>query len=166
MLKGLPLAYQRDLQEDKPPLFEAAATTEASLRIMAGLIATIEINRARMAMAADEGHTTATAVADALVRRGVAFRVAHHIVGSLVGEAERRDVALDELDDDTITSALAEAEDETARALSTESGIAAGVRDSAAIAGALAAADVIGGTAPPRVAAAVRDARERLARES
>ncbi len=90
MLKGLPLAYQRDLQEDKPPLFDAATTTEASMRVMAGLVATMAIDRERMAAAAGEGFTTATAVADGLVRRGVPFRVAHHIVGSLVAERGTR----------------------------------------------------------------------------
>jgi argininosuccinate lyase len=162
MLKGLPLAYQRDLQEDKPALFDAAATTEASLLIMAGLIGTLTVNRERMAMAAGEGHTTATAVADALVRRGVPFRVAHHVVGSLVGAAERRGIALDQLDDDTIVAALRAAADEHAQRLAAESGIAAAIRASASIEGALAAADVVGGTAPPRVHAAVRAARERL----
>src|SRR4051794_37808578 len=68
ILKGLPLAYQRDLQEDKPPLFGAIATWEASLGVMAGLMATITIDRERMRAAAGEGYTTATAVADALVR--------------------------------------------------------------------------------------------------
>ncbi len=163
MLKGLPLAYQRDLQEDKPPLFEAAATVEASLQVMAGLIATLAVNRERMALAAGEGHTTATAVADALVRRGVAFRVAHHVVGSLVGEAERRGIALDALDDETILATLRAADDDVARGLAGDAGIAAAVRTSASIEGALAGADVIGGTAPVRVAAALRAARERLA---
>lgn len=77
LLKGLPLAYQRDLQEDKPPLFEAAATLEASLGVMAGLVETLEVDRERMRAAAGEGYTTATAVADALVRRGVALSLIH-----------------------------------------------------------------------------------------
>ena len=163
MLKGLPLAYQRDLQEDKPPLFDAAATTEASLRIMAGLIGTLVINRERMAAAADEGYTTATAVADSLVRRGVAFRVAHHVVGSLVAEAERGGVALDAIDDEAIRTALAAADDDAARVLAAEPGIGMAVRAAASIEAALASADVIGGTARLRVAAALESARERLA---
>jgi len=163
MLKGLPLAYQRDLQEDKAPLFEAAATVEASLQVMAGLIATLAVSRERMAAAAGEGYTTATAVADALVRRGVAFRTAHHVVGSLVGEAERRAIALDALDDETILAALRAADDDAARGLADDTGIPAAVRASASIEGALAGSDVIGGTAPARVAAALRAAQERLA---
>jgi len=84
LLKGLPLAYQRDLQESVAPLFDAVEVFGTSLRVMAGLIETLIVDRDRMGAAAGEGYTTATAVADALVRRGVAFRAAHHIVGSLV----------------------------------------------------------------------------------
>src|SRR6478752_1586422 len=72
-LKGLPLAYQRDLQESVAPLFDAVAVYDASLGVMAGLIETLTVDPARMREAATEGYTTATAVADALVRRGVAF---------------------------------------------------------------------------------------------
>ena len=72
LLKGLPLAYQRDLQESVAPLFDAVAVYETSLRVMAGLVGTLTIDADRMAAAAGEGYTTATAVADALVRRGVA----------------------------------------------------------------------------------------------
>src|SRR5450755_2923992 len=71
MLKGLPLAYQRDLQEDKAPLFESVATYAASLGILAGLLDDLGVDRARMRAAADEGFITATAVADELVRQGV-----------------------------------------------------------------------------------------------
>src|SRR5215211_6281814 len=85
ILKGLPLGYQRDLQEDKLPLFDAVAVYEASLAVLAGLIGTATVDRDRMADAAADGYTTATTLADALVRRGVPFRVAHHVVGQLVG---------------------------------------------------------------------------------
>ena len=166
MLKGLPLAYQRDLQEDKPPLFESAATVEASLAVMAGLVSTLAIDRARMAAAAAEGYTTATAVADRLVWRGVPFRVAHHVVGTLVAAAERRGVGLDSLDDAAITAALGEADDDVARRLAADPGVGETVRASASIAGALASADVIGGTAPHRVAEALRAARARLEHRS
>src|SRR3954453_19516536 len=88
ILKGLPLGYQRDLQEDKPPLFGAIGIWAASLRILAGLVATLAVDRARMAEAASDGYTTATTLADALVRTGVPFRTAHHVVGDLVARAE------------------------------------------------------------------------------
>jgi argininosuccinate lyase len=162
LLKGLPLAYQRDLQEDKPPLFGAISTWEASLGVMAGLIATLTIDQARMRAAAAEGYTTATAVADALVRRGVPFRVAHHVVGSIVAQAEEAGVGLEAVPDSMIGLALGAAGDETARSLAEEPSIGEALRSAAAIDGALASCDVIGGTAPGRVAAALAAARTRL----
>jgi argininosuccinate lyase len=162
ILKGLPLAYQRDLQEDNPPLFGAIATWEGSLGVMAGLIATLGVDRERMRAAAGEGYTTATAVADALVRRGVPFRTAHHIVGSLVSQAEAEDLGLDEVPDALIGLALGAAGDETARALAGEAGIGDTIRGAASVEGALEACDVVGGTAPRRVAEALAAARERL----
>ena len=95
LLKGLPLAYQRDLQEDKQPLFEACAVFESSLGVMAGMLETLAVDHDAMRRAASEGFTTATAVADALVRRGVPFRDAHHVVGRLVAAAEAEGIALD-----------------------------------------------------------------------
>jgi argininosuccinate lyase len=162
LLKGLPLAYQKDMQDDKPPLFDAAATLEASLLVMAGMVATLAVNRERMRAAAGEGFTTATAVADALVRRGVAFRAAHHIVGALVAEAERAGVALDALDDATIAATLAGSDDAVAAAVGADAAVAAALREAAALEGAMAACDVTGGTAPRRVAAALAAARTRL----
>ena len=162
LLKGLPLAYQRDLQEDKPPLFEAVTTWEASLGVMAGLIATLSVDEERMRAAAGEGFTTATAVADALVRRGVPFRVAHHVVGSLVAEAEEAAIGLDAIPDSMIGLALGASGDETARHLAAEPGIGDAIRSAASVEGALATCDVVGGTAPVRVAAALAATRARL----
>ncbi len=162
LMKGLPLAYQKDMQEDKPPLFEAAATLEASLAVMAGMVSTLTVDRERMLAAAGEGYTTATAVADALVRRGVAFRAAHHIVGRLVAEAEKEGVGLEALDDATIAAALVEGNDSTALALTGDAEVPAQLRSAAALEGALASCDVIGGTAPARVAGALAAAKARL----
>jgi argininosuccinate lyase len=162
LLKGLPLAYQKDMQDDKPPLFDAAATFESSLMVMAGMVATLTVNRAAMRAAAGEGYTTATAVADALVRRGVAFRAAHHIVGALVAEAERGGVALDGLDDGAIAAALAASDDAVALGLAADPAVAAALRTAAELEGAMAGCDVVGGTAPARVAAALAGARARL----
>ena len=164
LLKGLPLAYQRDLQESVAPLFDAVEVFETSLAVMAGLIETLTVDADRMRAAAAEGYTTATAVADALVRRGVAFRTAHHIVGSLVAGAEAEGIALDELSDAAIESALTESADATATALAATPGIGDDLRAAASIDGALASCDVIGGTAPARVAAALAASRERLDR--
>jgi argininosuccinate lyase len=162
LMKGLPLAYQKDMQEDKPPLFEAASTLEASLAVMAGMVATLTVDRERMLAAAGEGYTTATAVADALVRRGVAFRAAHHIVGRLVGEAERGGVGLDALDDATIVAALVAVNDSTALALTGDAELPGQLRSAAALDGALAGCDVVGGTAPKRVKTALAAAKSRL----
>ncbi len=155
LLKGLPLAYQRDLQEDKPPLFEACATLEASLDVMAGMVATLAVDREgagdqveregeiegatlavhreAMRRAAEEVFTTATAVADALVRRGVPFRAAHHVVGGLVAEAERRGSGLAELPDGAFTAALAASPDPVAAALAADAAIGADLRAAATI---------------------------------
>ena len=164
LLKGLPLAYQRDLQDDKPPLFGAIRTLEGSLGVMSGLVATLSIDRERMRAAADEGYTTATAVADALVGQGVPFRSAHHIVGSLVGEAERGGIGrLEDLPDEAFERALAASDDPRARELSGDPGVAAALREAASVEGALQGADVIGGTNPKRVQAALEEAKRRLA---
>jgi argininosuccinate lyase len=163
ILKGLPLGYQRDLQEDKPPLFGAVGSYEASLAVLAGLIATLAVDRDRMADAAADGYTTATTLADALVRRGVPFRAAHHIVGGLVGRAERDGIrVLSDVPPATFAEILGAADDEIARGLAAESEVVATLLSTATIEGSRAAADVIGGTAPARVAAAIAAARVRL----
>ena len=162
LLKGLPLAYQRDLQEDKAPLFDAVAVFESSLGVMVGLLDTIGVDRDRMRAAADEGYTTATAVADALVRRGIPFRAAHHVVGSLVAQAEEAGLRLDEVPDSIIGLALGTAGDRAAQDLAADETIGEVVRGAASVDGALASCDVIGGTAPTRVADALAAARRRL----
>jgi len=162
LLKGLPLAYQRDLQESVAPTFDAVAVFDTSLRVMAGLVDTLTVDADRMRQAATEGYTTATAVADALVRRGVAFRGAHHIVGSLVAQAEGAGVGLDAIPDAMVGLALGASGDPAAADLAADPGIGDELRAAASIDGALASCDVIGGTAPTRVAAALEAARARL----
>jgi len=162
MLKGLPLAYQRDLQESVAPLFDAVAVYDASLGILAGVLDTLTVDRERMREAASEGYTTATAVADALVRRGVPFRTAHHVVGSLVAQAEEAGLTLDEVPDPMIGMALGASGDERWAELAAADGIGDAIRTAAALDGALESCDVIGGTAPRRVAAALASAQERL----
>jgi len=161
-LKGLPLAYQRDLQESVAPLFDAVAVFETSLGVMTGLVETLAVDAARMREAAAEGFTTATAVADTLVRHGIPFRAAHHIVGALVAEAEQAGLGLDQIPDSMAASALRASEDAGAVALADEPGIGDELRVAASLDGALASCDVIGGTAPGRVAAALASARSRL----
>jgi argininosuccinate lyase len=164
LLKGLPLAYQRDLQEDKAPLFDAVAVYEASLGVLAGLLDTLDVDRERMRAAADEGYTTATAVADALVRRGIPFRVAHHVVGSLVAQAEEAGLRLDEVPDSMIGLALGASGDAGAQELAADETIGDALRGAASVDGALASCDVTGGTAPTRVADALAATRRRLDR--
>ncbi len=163
LLKGLPLAYQRDLQEDKPPLFEACAAFDASLGVMAGMLETLSVDRAAMRHAADEGFTTATAVADALVRLGVPFRDAHQVVGRMVAAAEAEGVPLTELGDGVIVAALAESGDTALMGLAGDPDLPASLRDAAHLEAALASCDVVGGTARTRVAAALAATRARLA---
>jgi argininosuccinate lyase len=162
LLKGLPASYQRDLQEDKPALFGAVRTLEASLRVMTGLVDGLLVDEARMAAAAGEGYTTATAVADTLVERGVPFRVAHGIAGRLVAAAEAAGVGLDEVDDTAVGASLRAAEDPIAQGLAEDTGIGVDLRRAASVEGALARFDVIGGTAPGRVAAELAATEARL----
>jgi argininosuccinate lyase len=97
VLHGLPLTYNKDLQEDKEPLFDAVDTLELCLRVAAEMLEGIDFNRERMAEAASDEFIAATDVADLLVRRGVPFREAHGIVGGLVRAAVDRGKKLSEL---------------------------------------------------------------------
>ncbi|MBD0024494.1 argininosuccinate lyase [Gordonia pseudamarae] len=103
-LKAQPLAYNRDLQEDKEPVFDAVAQLELLLPAITGLVATLVFHADRMAELAPAGFTLATDIAEWLVRQGVPFRVAHEVAGACVREAESRGVGLDELDDEVLAS--------------------------------------------------------------
>jgi argininosuccinate lyase len=162
VLKGLPLGYQRDLQEDKEPLFHAATTLEASLVVMTGIVETLEVRGEALRSAAEDGHVTATAVADELVRRGVAFRSAHEIVGRLVARADDDGAALRDLDPSLVKEALAASDDAVAKRLAGETDVTEALREAGSVQAALARSDVIGGTAPARVAEALTAARARL----
>jgi argininosuccinate lyase len=102
VLHGLPLTYNKDLQEDKEPLFDAIDTLELCLRVARGMLAEIEFNQERMADAASDELIAATDVADLLVRQGVPFREAHGIVGGVVRATVERDKRLSELTDDEL----------------------------------------------------------------
>jgi len=97
MLKGLPLAYNRDMQEDKPPTFDAFDTVNASLTVLSGCLASARWNDKRMSAALQEGFVNATELADYLVTKGVAFRAAHHVAGKLVRYALDHGKTLTEL---------------------------------------------------------------------
>ena len=96
-MKGLPLSYNRDLQEDKEPLFDAVDTLKATLKILSPLIEGITANEERMKEAASEDYSLATELADYLVGKGVPFRRAHRITGEIVRYAEERGKGLEEL---------------------------------------------------------------------
>jgi argininosuccinate lyase len=98
VLHGLPLTYNKDLQEDKEPLFDAIDTLELCLRVAARMLESTRFDRERMAAAAADELLAATDVADLLVRRGVPFREAHRTVSSLVRTALERGKRLSELD--------------------------------------------------------------------
>jgi argininosuccinate lyase len=166
VLKGLPLAYQRDLQEDKAPLFDAAAVLGSSLRVMASVLRGLAFDADRMREAALRGHVTATSVADALVERGVPFRVAHHVVGRLVAEADRQGCRLDQIDDGAFERALAAEGGPESQRLAGEvaAGLGAELRQAATLEAAVGRARVTGGTAPERVREALEAARYRLDR--
>jgi argininosuccinate lyase len=104
MLKGLALAYDRDLQEDKEPVFDAVDTLELVLPALAGMISTMTVRVDRLVEAAPRGYTLATEVADWLVQRGVPFREAHEITGRLVVICAARDCALDEVSDEDLAA--------------------------------------------------------------
>jgi argininosuccinate lyase len=108
LLKGLPLTYNRDLQEDKERLFDTADTVRASVRLMSGMLAHTQVNAAACRAAAADPQLLATDLADHLVRRGVPFRKAHHAVGAAVALAERLGQPLDRLTLDQLRSLVPE----------------------------------------------------------
>ncbi|MCA2287367.1 argininosuccinate lyase [Mycobacterium avium] len=137
-LKAQPLAYNRDLQEDKEPVFDAVAQLELVLPAMAGLVGSLTFDVQRMAALAPAGYTLATDIAEWLVRQGVPFRSAHEAAGAAVRAAEQRAVGLDELTDDEL-AAISPALTPQVRAVLT-------------IEGSVSSRDTRGGTAPARVA--------------
>ena len=148
-LKGLPLAYNRDLQEDKEPVFDQVDTLELLLPAMAGLVATLRFDTERMAALAPQGFALATDIAEWLVRRGVAFRVAHEVAGTCVRVCEERGIELWELSDEVLAAISPDLTPE--------------VRDVLSVEGSLASRDAVGGTAPVRVAEQLLAARAALA---
>jgi argininosuccinate lyase len=104
LLKGLPMTYNRDLQEDKERLFDTADTVRACLRLMAGMLAHIEVNSEICHAAASDPQLLATDLAEYLVRKGAPFREAHHAVGALVTMAEKAGKPLNQLPVETFQS--------------------------------------------------------------
>ncbi|WP_336646876.1 argininosuccinate lyase [Microbacterium sp. USHLN186] len=137
-LKGLPLAYNRDLQEDKEPVFDSVQTLELVLPAFAGMVATLRFDTERMAQLAPQGFSLATDVAEWLVKQGVPFRDAHEISGALVRACEQRGIGLEDADDELLQATSEHLRPEVRTVLSIE--------------GSVASRAGVGGTAPERVA--------------
>ena len=145
VLKGLPLAYNRDLQEDKEALFDAVDTTQACLEVTARLVEGIQFDQEKMRGAALAGYTLATEAADYLSRKGVPFRDAHRVVGQIVARAIKAHRGIEDLSLDELRqfSSLFDAD----------------VFDHLTLEGALRSRDVLGGTAPVRVREALANVK-------
>lgn len=148
MLKGLPLAYNRDLQEDKAPVFEAFDTVHECLAVLSGAIGSATFDKDRMAAALHAGFLDATEVADWLASRGVPFRDAHHVAGKLVQQAAQAGQSLSELPLEAYKAAHKAFDDTIFAALDMET--------------AVERRDVLGGPARARVADAIAALRGRL----
>ncbi|MFA9461815.1 argininosuccinate lyase [Thiohalorhabdus methylotrophus] len=151
LIKGQPLAYNKDMQEDKEPLFDALDTVRGSLKVMADMVPGIEFHREALRKAASAGFATATDLADYLVRKGLPFREAHEVVGKAVRHCIDNGLELPDMD------------------LATLQGfshvIGADVYEVLTLEGSVSARDHVGGTAPAQVRAAVQRARQRMAEE-
>ncbi|MGZ8253445.1 MAG: argininosuccinate lyase [Burkholderiaceae bacterium] len=150
LMKGQPLAYNKDNQEDKEPLFDTVDTLADTLRAFAEMLPGLEVNAAAMEQAANEGYSTATDLADYLVRKGMPFRDAHEAVARVVRLAEERRCTLDALPLEQIQTLAPPVSADVATVLTT--------------AGSLAARDHLGGTAPNQVKAQVAQWIARLAK--
>ena len=152
-MKGLPLAYSKDMQDDKPPVFEAAGLLALSLAAMTGMVADAEFRTDRMRQAAELGYATATDLADWLVRdAGLPFREAHHVTGAAVRLAEEKGVALEQLP-------LADLQAIDRR-------IGDGVYEALSVEASVAARKSHGGTAPEQVRKRIAEARRALGMDS
>jgi argininosuccinate lyase len=149
-LKGLPLAYNRDLQEDKEPVFDAIDNLQLLLPAMTGLVATLVFHTDRLESLAPQGFSLATDIAEWLVRQRVPFRVAHELAGECVRVCEARGIGLDELTDADFAAISEQLTGE--------------VRSVLTVSGSLASRASYGGTAPVRVAEQAGRAKAELAR--
>ena len=144
MLKGLPFAYNRDLQEDKEPLFDSIDTLILVLPAVTGMVATTNFDREKMALAAPTGFSLATEIADYLANKKVPFAQAHEAAGKCVAMCEISDRQLHELTD--------------AEFVQVHPLLDGGVRDVLSVQGALNSRTTVGGTAPALVTQQIRDA--------
>ncbi len=151
-VKGLPLAYNKDMQEDKTAVFDALDNLEGCLRVFGDMLPGMKVNEAVLHKAASSGFSTATDLADALVRAGIPFRDAHEIVGKSVAYCIREEIELHTMDESACAAIDARLDVDMVRALSVETCVAA--------------RDHIGGTAPNQVLLQVELWQQRLAKDS
>ncbi|MGI8998844.1 MAG: argininosuccinate lyase [Candidatus Limnocylindria bacterium] len=149
LMRGLPLAYHRDLQETRRAMFDAFDSARLCLEVMSGVMTGVMFDHDRMRAAASGGHARAVVLADRLVAQGIPFREAHRRIGQLVATAEASGMDLADLPADVLATALPEL----------------GSASKPSLEEAVAASDVHGGTAPHRVRAALAATRERLGRK-
>jgi len=147
-MKGLPLAYNKDLQETQQPVFAAAEQVLNMLRVAAGFMAAVEFDYRRMERAATRGFMNAMAAAAYLVRQGVPFRRAHELVGKAVRSCLEKNCELEQLSPEDLARCGIQADQPFYDALT--------------LANVLAIHDVEGGTAPARVSAALQTAKQKL----
>ena len=148
-MKGLPLAYSKDMQDDKPPVFEAHDLLGLSIAAMTGMVETVVFRTDRMRGLAESGFSTATDLADWLVREGgIPFREAHHITGRAVAAAEAAGISLDKLAIDTLKAIDPRIDDRVYAVLTVDASVASRTSH--------------GGTAPDQVRARIADARKEL----
>ncbi len=152
LVKGLPLAYNRDLQEDKPPLFDSFDAVRASLELAAPLVAGAELNRPAIAQRLDRGHLDATTLMEHLIRRGIPQRTAHGLVGRLVGKAMKRSVRLSDLSLEEFREAHPELDESVYETLGPERAVAAMIS--------------YGSTGPEQVKEQVRRWKEKLQKDT
>jgi len=152
MLKGLPFAYNRDLQEDKEPLFDSIDTLLLTLPAVTGMVATTDFDREKMALAAPTGFSLATEIADYLVRKNIPFASAHDSAGKCVALCEKTSRQLHELSDDEFKAI--------------HPSLDGGVRDVLNVAGALSSRTTAGGTAPALVTEQIKLAVQENQRQS
>ena len=152
LMKGQPLAYNRDNQEDKEPLFDSVDNAHACLQVLTGMVAQMTFDRSRMREAAARGHSTATDLADYLVKKGMAFRDAHEAVGSAVRLAESKGVELDMLSLTELRAVSELIEEDALEVLTLE--------------GSVSSRDHRGGTSPRQVRLAIQEARSAIAAQA
>jgi argininosuccinate lyase len=159
VMKGLPLTYNKDMQEDKEALFDGVDTVQKCLLVFTPMLATITFKKDKMRLSAQKGFSNATDLADYLVRQGMSFRDAHHVVGKLVSHCISGNKLLEELSIEEMNKAYEDGELQIQEYINDE------VYDSLKLETVVGRRSTIGGTAPDRVKEEVKNARIWLSKQ-